>query len=380
MKTKKLIRTFLIVLAVAAGSIALAACDNSFGVFHEIQTEKAQVGTDVFKNVTVKAIAEDGSNYYAAMAKVFYRPTGGDTWLVLPVNSDTDYYCSGLASTGAGTIYVAATDTSTTALKGIFSTSDSGANWNKMSDAEFDGKIVDALFYVNGTLFATSHTDTESSDTFYLYYWDTATSNFLPATFPSALDIPITGLVYGGSAYWAMTSSALYTSSASPFNFVADSTSGTPSSAKTLCGIATDSSADVLVTTSDGYLYTYAASAWSSDLLASSVKLGVLAEVPIDDAASAYRLLVAKHNSSYGYYEYNAATQDDPLSGNDGDAIFSPTASSYTTTIYLKPVMAFHYSTANKTLLIGMAAQGTDTYALYSNTVTGSDWSGWTAE
>ncbi len=379
MKIKQLNVAFLTILAVAA-SVAFAACDNSFGVFHEIQTEKAQVGTDVFKNVTVKALAEDGSNYYAAMAKVFYQPTGGGTWTVLSVNGDTDYYCVGLASDGAGTLYVATADKSTTALKGIYSTANSGSSWTKMDSGEFAAKIVDSLFYANGTLFAAAHTDTESSDTYYLYYWDTVTSSFLAATFPSALDTSITGLVYGGSAYWAMTSGMLYTSTGSPFTFASDGTGGTPSSAKTLCGIAADSSANVLVTTTDGYLYTYASSAWSSDLLASSVTLGVLAEVPIDDAASAYRLLVAKHNSGYGYYEYDAVTKADPIAGNNADAIFAPTASSYTTTIYTKPVMAFHYSATNKTLLIGLAAQSTDTYALYSNTVSGSTWSGWTAE
>lgn len=385
MKIKQLNAAFLVILAVAA-SIAFAACDNSFGVFHEIQTEKAQTGTDIFENVTVKTLAEDNTNYYAAMAKIFYRSTSGDTWSVfsIPISSTadigTDYYCAGLTSNDSGTIYVASTDmSSTAALNGIYSTSDSGDTWNQLDDAEFDSKIVDSLFYTNNTLFVSAHTDTEADAKYYLYYYDG--SNFVIATGLTDLDIPVTGIVYSGSVYWAMTSSTLYQSATTPDNFVADSTSGTPSSDKTLCGIAADSlSANVFVTTDDGYLYTYTSSTWSSDLLSSSVELGVLAEVPIDDTASAYRLLVAKHNSSYGYYEYNAATKDTPLSGNDDDAIFAPTASSYTTTIYQKPVLAFHYSTANKTLLIGLAAQSTDTYALYSNTVSGSTWSGWTAE
>jgi len=57
-----------------------------------------------------------------------------------------------------------------------------------------------------------------------------------------------------------------------------------------------------------------------------------------------------------------------------------PTASSYTTTVYTKPVLAIYYSAAKNTILIGMAAQGTDTYALYSNTYSSAAWSGWTAE
>jgi len=376
MKIKQLNPAFLVILAVAA-SIAFAACDNSFGVFHEIQTEKAQVGTDVFKNVTVKALAEDGSNYYAAMAKVFYRPISGDTWLVMPVNGDSDYYCVGLASNGAGTVYIATANTSTTALKGIYSTADSGATaWTKMDSGEFAAKIVDSLFYANGTLFAAAHTDTEELATYDLYYYNG--SAFVSAGL-TGLDIPVQGLVYGDSAYWAITSSKLYRTT-SLGTFTEQTASGPSSAGETLEAIATDSTGKVHVTTSDGDLYTCSASTWTSDNLASSVSLGVLAEVPIDDTASAYRLLVAKNNSGYGYYEYDAVTKADPIVGNNADAIFAPTASSYTTTIYTKPVMAFYYSTTNKTLLIGLAAQGTDTYALYSNTVSGSTWSGWTAE
>jgi len=375
MKIKQLNAAFLAILAVAA-SIAFAACDNSFGVFHEIQTEKAQVGTNVFKNVTVKALAEDGSNYYAAMAKVFYRPISGDTWLVMPVDNDSDYYCVGLASTGAGTVYIATANTSTTALKGIYSTADSGSTWTKMDSGEFAAKVVDALFYANGTLFAATHTDTEDGATFDLFYHDG--SAFVSAGL-TGLSSPILGLVYGDSAYWAITSSKLYKTTS--LGTLTEQTASGPSSAgETLKAIASDSAGKVHVTTLDGDLYTCSASAWTSDNLASSVNLGVLAEVPIDDTASAYRLLVAKHNSGYGYYEYDAVTKADPIAGNHADAIFAPTASSYTTTIYTKPVMAFYYSTTNKTLLIGLASQGTDTYALYSNSVSGSTWSGWTAE
>jgi len=375
MKIKQLNPAFLVILAVAA-SIAFAACDNSFGVFHEIQTEKAQVGTDVFKNVTVKALAEDSLNYYAAMAKVFYRPISGDTWLVMPVNSDSDYYCVGLTSNGAGTVYIATANTSTTALKGIYSTANSGTNWTKMDSGEFATKIVDSLFYVNGTLFVTALTDTEDGATYDLYYYDG--SAFVSAGL-AGLASPVLGLTYGDSAYWAITSSKLYRTT-SLGTFTEHTASGPSSAGETLKAVASDSAGKVHVTTSDGDLYTCSASTWTSDNLASSVSLGVLAEVPIDDTASAYRLLVAKNNSGYGYYEYDAVTKADPIVGNNADAIFAPTASSYTTTIYTKPVMAFYYSTTNKTLLIGLAAQGTDTYALYSNTVSGSTWSGWTAE
>jgi hypothetical protein len=379
MKTKKLIGLSgitSIILAAGLAMLILAACNNGYGVFHEIQTEKAQTGTDVFLESTVKAIGEDTANYYAVMAKVFYRPVGGGSWLVLPISSDSDYYCSGFTTNGAGTIYIATSGTdAAAALKGIYSTTDSGATWTRLDGGEFAAKIVDNLFYANGTLFVSTHTDTETDSTFDLYYYNG--SDFLTAGL-SVLGIPVIGLVHDGSAYWAMTSGTLYTS-ATPSGFIADLAGGTPSTNETLCGIAVDSTGKIHVTTADGDLYTYATPAWTTNVIQANVKLGVVAEVPVDSAASAYRLMVAKHNASYGYYEYNTTTNT-ALNGNSSEAVYVPTASSYTTTVYTKPVMAFHYSTAKNTILIGMAAQGTDTYALYSNTYSGSAWSGWTAE
>jgi len=381
MKTKKSAGLTILLIAATATVLILAACDNSYGVFHEIQTEKAQVGTDTFKNSTVKALGGDGSKYYAVMAKIYARSTvSGSAWSVFPVNNDTDYYCSGFASNEAGTIYVASSDTASTALKGIYTTIDSGANWTRLDNAsEFASKIVDVLYYANGKLFVEAHTETDTAATYALYYYDSVSSTFVTAGL-SGLDLPLRGLVWGDSAYWAITSSKVYRSGTpGGFTSTEDSTSGTPSSSKTLAGIATDSSGRVLVTTTDGYLYTRASSAWTNKLLATSVVLGVLAELPIDSTPSGYRLMMAKHNTSYGYYEYDATTGA-LIQGNDSSAIFVPTASSYTTTVYTKPVLAIYYSAAKNTILIGMAAQGTDTYALYSNTYSSAAWSGWTAE
>lgn len=378
MKTNRIAGLTIVALAASLALLALGACDNSYGVYHEIQTEKAQVGTDIYLNTTVKALGGDGTKYYAVMAKVYARSVAsGSTWSVLPVNGDSGYYASGFASNAAGTIYVASSDTASTALKGIYSTTDSGATWTRLDSGEFASKIVDSLYYANGTLFVAAHTETDTAATYGLYYYDGAA---FQAAGLASLDIPLIGLVYGDSNYWAITSSKVYLSStASGFSSTEDSTSGTPSSSKTLEGIAVDSTGKVLVTTSDGYLYTRASSAWTNKLIASSVALGALAEVPIDSAASAYRFLISKHNSSYGYYEYDATT-DTELSGNSSSAIYVPTASSYTTTIYAKPVLALYYDAANSRILIGLSAQGTDTYALYSNTYSSGAWSGWTAE
>ena len=360
----------------AAAALALAGCDNTYGVFHEIQTEKAQVGTDQFKNATVKALGEDDANYYAVMAKVFYRAKASGAWTVLPIGTaqDTSYYCAGFASSGSNAIYVAAADSaSSTTLKGIFTRSDSTSSWTQMDSGEFAGKKVDALYYVKDTLFVEAHVDTETSSTYYLYYWTGAA--FASAGLPS-LSLPVQGMAYGGSKYLAMTNSAIYASASNDFSVPATIT---PGSSEVLCGIASDHSGNVLATTAAGELYTWDGASWSGPAtVKSGIKLGALAEVPQVPAGSSYSLLIAKHDSTYGYYEYEIGATS-PRLGSASDAIFAPTSSNYTTAIYSKPVQAAYYSASAKTILIALAAQGTDGYALYSNAY-GSAWGGWTAE
>jgi len=368
--------------AVLAGALALtlafAACDNSYGVFHEIQTEKTQAGTDVFKNVTVKTIAEDAVNYYAAMAKVFYRPVVGGTWIVLPVSNDSDYYCAGLASDGAS-IYVATTDTGGTAtLKGLYKGTVGGTVWSASIDTTAIGtKTVDALFWAGSNLFALAHV--ESTGKYTLYYSDGSTA--FVSTGLSDLSVPVLGVVYDGLTYWVITSTTVYTGAAGAL--AADTAASTPSGNKTLAGIAVDSSNRVLVTTRDGYLYTYSAGWGSSVAINTDVELGALVEAPASPTEK--RLILAKHNTGYGYYEFiaSSATRYD---GNDAtNAAYVPLASSYTTTVYTKPVCMIYYSSTTKKLLIALAAQGTDSYALYSNAYDPASssakyWSGWTAE
>jgi predicted small secreted protein len=372
-------------LLAAAAALSLAGCDNTYGVFHEIQTETKQVGTDIYLNATVKGLGEDATNYYAVMSKIYARAKTGDTWTVLPVNSDSSYYCAGFASDGASAIYAAVTDSaSTSALKGIYTSTDAGAGWTELTATGLGSSIVDSLFLANGTLFVAAHTETEVASTYALYYWDG--SAFVGAGL-SALNRPITSVAYAQSSYWAIGSDAtdtdddhvgrLYTGAALG-TFAADAASSTPSGAEIIDNLAVNAAGNLLVTTADGDLYTWDGSAWSTAVVAADVKLGALAQVPKVPAGSDYCLIIPKHDSTYGYYEYESSKRY----GNASDAVFVPTSSNYTTAIYEKPVLAIHYSEAADTILIAMAAQGTDGYALYSNTYSSADsaWGGWTAE
>lgn len=372
-------------LIAAAAALTLAGCDNTYGVFHEIQTETKQVGTDIFLNATVKGLGEDASSYYAVMSKIYTRAKTGDTWTVLPVNSDSSYYCAGFVSDGASAIYAAVTDSaSTSALKGIYTSTNAGAGWTELDATGLGSSIVDSLFLANGKLFVAAHTETEVASTYALYYWDG--SNFVAAGL-SGLNRPVTAVAYAQSSYWAIGSDAtdtddnhvgrLYTGAALG-TFAADAAASTPSGAEIIDNLAVNAAGSLLVTTADGDLYTWDGSAWSTAVVAADIKLGALAQVPKVPVGTDYCLIVPKHDSTYGYYEYESSKRY----GNASDAVFVPTSSNYTTAIYEKPVLAIHYSEAADTILIAMAAQGTDGYALYSNTYSTADsaWGGWTAE
>ncbi len=385
MKLNRRSTAALALLAALAAALILAGCDNTYGVFHEIQTETKQVGTDIFLNATVKGLDEDAANYYAVMSKIYTRAKSGDTWTVLPVNNVSSYYCAGFASDGASTIYVASADAASgTTLNGIYSSTDQGAAWNPLDATGLGSSIVDNLFLANGTLFAAAHTETEAASTYALYYWN---GSAFAATSLTGLNRPVTSVAYAQANYWAIGSDAtdaddahvgrLY-KGAAPGSLAVDAAASTPSGAEVIDNFTVNAAGNLLATTADGDLYTWNGSAWSTAVVAADIKLGALAQVPKVPAGADYCLIVPKHDSTYGYYEYESAKRY----GNASDAVFVPTSSNYTTAIYEKPVLAIHYSEAADTILIAMAAQGTDGYALYSNTYSATDgaWGGWTAE
>jgi predicted small secreted protein len=381
-------RTIAALALIAAAALTLGGCDNTFGVFHEIQTETKQVGTDIFLNATVKGLGEDAVNYYAVMSKLYVRAKSGDTWTVLPVNATSDYYCAGFASDNASTIYAAVTESaSSSALKGIYSSTNQGADWTELTATGLGSSIVDSLFLAddgtaNGTLFVAAHTETEAASTYALYYWNG--SAFVTAGL-SNLNRPITAVAYAQSNYWAIGSDAedadddhvgrLYKGAALG-TLTADSAASTPSGAEVIDNFTVNAAGNLLVTTADGDLYTWDGAAWTTAVVAADVKLGALAQVPKVPAGTDYCLIIPKHDSTYGYYEYESTKRY----GNASDAVFVPTSSNYTTAIYEKPVQAIYYSEDKDTILIAMAAQGTDGYALYSNTYASGAWGGWNAE
>lgn len=369
----------LCMLAPALLAALLGACDNSFGVLADIQTEVAQVGTDLFKNGIVKALGEDGSNYYAIMSKIYSRSFAGDSWSVLSVNGTTDYFTAGFASDKAsGKIFAASLNPSSSALLGIYGSSDSGSTWTAIDSSALAADTVSALFWAGDSLFALGHDEASLN---YNLYWSDGASAFALCAGMSDLSYPVIGAAKAGASYWAATQAKLY-AGATPGAFAEDASVSTPSGGDEICGLAVDSAGAALVSNSEGLVFTLASGSgtWTSAEVLDGIELGPMVEVPAaPPALGSLRLIVAKNNSTYGYCEWEAASSTETAATDDA-AIFSPSSSGYTTTVYNKPVRALHYSSANSTILIGLAAQGSETYALYSNTYSGGAWSGWTAE
>lgn len=352
--------------------VLFAGCDNSFSIFKSISQETKQVGVDLFKNVTVRAMANDAANYYALLGQVVWRPIDGSaSWNVLSVNGSTDYFAAGLASDGAK-VYVAKAN-SNNVLVDVYKTIDSGATWTAMNAAASIGSsaAVDWLKCANGTLFVAFH----ASGTYSLYYYD-------GAAFKSAgianISRPLIDIVWDGSEYWAISDSAAYHGAAG-----AMTEDTAPALAQGLIGLATDSAGRVLISRSDGLVYSLQSGAWTQITIKASTKLGPL--FLLTQPAATKTIMVSKGIATYGYYEYDE-TGTGSLKEN-GSSYVSTTSSVYLSTMLSKHVIGFWQPSNDANILyVMLAAGGTDSYALYKNTFDpaanagAGAWSGWTAE
>jgi len=355
--------------------LVFAGCDNTFSVFQTIAQEERQIGEDLFKNTTVRAMADDGANYYALLSKVVWRPKSGGNWDVLAIDGSTDYFASGLAGDGAK-LYVAKAS-GNNVLEDIYITNNSGTSWTAMgaATAVSSGGIgtdafVDWLKCANGILFVAVH---DSAGKYSLFYYNG--SSFVSAGV-SSIDEPLVDIVYDGSSqYWLISDSKVYTGA--PGSIAVDTTA--PNTTGYLLGIASDGAGRIIVSRRDGSVYIYASSAWSPITVKSSTKLGPLFFLALP--TSSKRILIGKGVSSFGYMEYDESSST-PLKEN-GSSFVSTSSSIYYTTIYSKEVQAFWQPSSDpNTLFVLLAAGSTGTYALYRNdyTISTGSWSGWTAE
>ena len=363
--------------------LVFAGCDNTFSVFQTIAQEERQIGEDLFKNTTIRAMADDSTNYYALLSQVVWRPKSGGNWNVLAIAGSTDYFAAGLAGDGTKLYVAKANDNN--GLEDIYTTNNSGTTWTAMGAATVvsSGGIgtdafVDWLKYTKDTLFVAVH---DSARKYSLFYYDGSSFKSAGAGV-SGIDEPLIDIVYDGSSqYWLISDSKVY--KGAPGSIAEDTTApNNPNYDGYLLGIASDGAGRVIVSRRDGSVYSYTSSAWSPITVKSSTELGSV--FFLNQPTSSKRILIGKGISPYGYMEYDESSST--LKEN-GSSFVSTSSSIYYTTIHSKEVQAFwqptaEYDATKKTLFVLLASGNTGTYALYRNdyTISTGSWSGWTAE
>ena len=368
--------------------LTISSCDNTFSIFQSIGQEKKQLGAELFKAATVRAMGSDGTNYYALMSKVVYKPIAGSSWQVLPLpvgddteNKDIDYFAPGLASDGS-TIFVAKADSNNN-LKDIYSSSDSGISWTAMdAKKDIDTAIgsdikVDWLKCENKTLFVAVH----GSAGYSLFYYDVASTSFKNAfdSTISSLSEPLVDIVWDGlsspATYWLISSSKVYSGAEGS---IAEDTSAAnnPALSNGLVGIASDGAGRILVSRSDGIIYSYSSGSWTNFTAKSSTALGPL--ILLNQPSTSKRILVARGASTLGYMEYDEAS---PAIYENGKDFVSTSQSIYNSTVRAKQVEGFWQPASDPNTLFILLATGTEgSYSLYRNTYSEGAWGGWIAE
>jgi hypothetical protein len=358
--------------------LTISSCDNTFSIFQSIGQEKKQLGAELFKATTVRAMGSDGTNYYALMSKVVYRPIEGENWNILSIDGDSDYFAPGFASDGS-TIFVAKADSNNN-LEDIYSSSDNGTSWEAMDakNSIGSGVSVDWLKYENKTLFVAVH----GSAGYSLFYYDETSTSFKNAFVStiSSLSEPLVDIVWDGlssltATFWLISSSKVYSGAEGS---IAEDTSASnnPSLSNGLVGIASDGAGRILVSRSDGIIYSYVSGSWTNFTVKSSTKLGPL--ILLNQPPTSNRILVAKGTSTLGYMEYDETV---PAVYENGKDFVSTSQSIYNSTVRAKKVEGFWQPASDPNTIFILLATGTDgSYALYRNTYSGGTWGGWIAE
>jgi hypothetical protein len=370
--------------ALGAATIALASflalsCNNSYGIFADVQGQKAQDGSKVFQKTSAYTAFRLNSYYYASTARLYRRSVSDTAWSQVNIGGSGSYYLRSVALAGP-TIYALVGDSSSNVA--LYSSPDDGSSWAQIalpssSVVAHGGSTYafDSLYSANNELFAVGHCFVASSGTAYgtsyydLYHYNagfTAVANFTDINTKT-----IRGVVHDGAAYWFAAEDRLY-SSADAANAGGAST---PTS-KVIWSISY-TGGNLYIGTKDGYLYQGAFSAVNN---LASVPLGTVVSVP----GPAGFILVGTDTDDVntvadGYYEGTFGS----LKVGNKDAIVADTSSIYNTTVSSFPVHAFYWDPLENNLFVCISP-GTSSasyYGLYmSHYNGGSSWSGWSAE
>jgi hypothetical protein len=369
--------------ALGAATIALASflvlsCNNSYGIFEDVQGQTKQNGSSFFQKTASINAFRLGAKYYASTSKLYARDVSSSTWSRVSIGGSNSYFLRSVVVVGSTIYALVGEDSSNVAL---YSSPD-GASWSAIANIP-SGKVLDTLFSANGRLYAVSHTfvpdaSTDTGTSYYdLYYFNG--SVFSAVNGFTSLTATIRGVVSDktdgtGTNYWFASENQLYRA-ASPDNTTGSTGLSIPSS-RTIWSLSY-TGGYLYISTKEGDLYR-GEFAEVEDV--ASVPLTVVIDVP---APSGSIILVGSdtddvNTSADGYYEGTFGSLND---GSD-NAIVAHSSSIYNSTVKNFPVHCFYYDPilSNLFICVSPGSSSKEYFGLYMSHWDGSSWDGWSAE
>ncbi len=370
---------------------AFGACNNDYGIYASIQQETPGSTSGPFYKTSVAKVLKFAvdSKFYAQRSTLASSADGTTNWTTVSIGSfGTNYACIGFGAT-------------TTALWAVIDgaglyTSTNGSTWTQAiadpTSNQTNSPMIDNLFVAGNTVFIEYHnelgtTSTSTDDTYSL-----AT---VSGTTPTAVTLSgistntsITGIAYDGTNYWITTTSGVYSagSSAGPFALDSSAPSGK------LDSIAASGSAGTIYVGSDaGYAYKHTGSGWTASP-ALTYAVTALTEVPVATSVSSggFVLLaglgansstLSSSSINYGYVQIDPANFTATPVGGESSAIVNGNSTNYDITLLYKPVNDFYFDGASGRLFAGTASANiSGATGLFTATVSGTTWSGWSTE
>jgi hypothetical protein len=366
---------------VILASLLTFSCNNSYGIFEDVQGQTEQDGSDVFKKTATVTAFRLGDSYYASTSKLYRRSVDGSHWSQVSIGGTHSYFLRSVVLVGNSTIFALVGDKASDVK--LFSSS--GGAWSRVnglpSSIDFD-----SLFSANDCIFAVSHRfvskeSTETGTSYYSLYYSSDSGNSFNSVskFIDLKNKTIRGVVYGGGYYYFAAEDRLY-KCATPDNSTETSLGKPPHRIWRISytGTASGTKEHLYIGAVNGNLYRDDFSGYED--VASSPLTAVI-EVPTSNDK---RILLVgtdaedTNTPANGYYEgVYTSLQHGPQ-----NAIVAHSSSIYNSTVNDAPVHDLYWDSASNDLFICISPGSSNStfYGLYRSHFDGKNWDGWEAE
>jgi hypothetical protein len=362
-------------------SLLAISCNNSYGIFEDVQGQTEQDGSDIFKKTATVTAFRLGDSYYASTSKLYSRDVDASHWSLVSIGGTKSYFLRSVVLVGNTTIFALVGDTaSDTKLY-----SSSGGSWSRVSGLP-SSVAFDSLFSANGCLFAVSHRfvsddSTETGTSYYSLYYssDNGISFNTVASFVNVKTTTIRGVVYGGGYYYFAAEDRLYMCAA-PDNSTGTSLGSPPHHIWRISysGTTGGTGEHLYIGTVNGNLYRDDFNGYED---VTSCPLTAVVEIPTSGDKEILIVGTDAEDTSTlanGYYEGPYSS----LRHGPKDAITAHSSSIYNSTVNDAPVHDIYWDSANNDLFICISPGSSNStfYGLYRSHFNGTKWDGWEAE